>query len=60
MLVCVRVRGVPVRLITMGTMSTCVPRHCEWRAFAREVKLSVIRRWVSLRLLSVQYLHSST
>jgi uncharacterized membrane protein (UPF0136 family) len=35
MLVCVRKWGVPVRLITMGTMSTCVPRQCERSAFAR-------------------------
>jgi hypothetical protein len=34
MLVCVRVMGVPVRLITMCTMSTCVPAQCERSAFA--------------------------
>jgi uncharacterized iron-regulated membrane protein len=34
-LVCVRGRGVSVRLVTMGTMSTCVPDQCERSAFAR-------------------------
>jgi hypothetical protein len=35
MLVCVREWGVPVRLITMGMMSTSVPCQCERNAFAR-------------------------
>jgi hypothetical protein len=35
MLVCVREWGVPVRLITMCTMSTCVLGQCERSAFAR-------------------------
>jgi hypothetical protein len=52
MLVCVREWGVPVRLITMGTMSTCVHGHCERNAFARGVYFSVMR-WPSLRLSSV-------
>jgi hypothetical protein len=34
MLVCVREWGVTVRLITMGTMTTCVPSQCERSAFA--------------------------
>jgi hypothetical protein len=35
MLVCVTEWNVPVRLITMGTMSTCVPRQCERSALAK-------------------------
>jgi hypothetical protein len=35
MRVCLREWDVPVRLITMGTMSTCVPGQCERSAFAR-------------------------
>jgi hypothetical protein len=35
MMVCVREWGVPVRLIIMGTMSTCVPSQCERIAFAK-------------------------
>jgi hypothetical protein len=35
MLMCVKEWGVPVRLITMGTMSTCVSSQCERSAFAR-------------------------
>jgi hypothetical protein len=33
----VRVRDVPVRLMTMGIMSTCVQSQCERSAFARGV-----------------------
>jgi hypothetical protein len=51
-LACVREWGVPVRLITMGTMSACVPCQCEWSAFARGVYLSM-RCWVSLRIVFV-------
>jgi hypothetical protein len=58
MLVYVREWGVPVRLINMGTMPTCVPRKCERSAFARGVYFYMTRWWVSLRLLSLQYFHS--
>jgi hypothetical protein len=44
----VRMWGVPVRLMTTGTMSTCVPRQCERIAFARVVYFSMMRWWVSL------------
>jgi hypothetical protein len=53
MLVCVRVWGVPVRLMTIGsTMSTYVLCQCERSAFARGVYFCM-RWWVSLRLLFV-------
>jgi hypothetical protein len=50
--------GLPVRLMTMGRMSTTVP--CQWlrMAFARGVYLAWMRRVVWERLLSVQYFHS--
>jgi hypothetical protein len=57
MLVCVRECGVPLRLIAMSTVSMCVPYQCERSAFARGVHFSVIRCWVSSRLLSLQYLY---
>jgi hypothetical protein len=54
MLLCVREWGVPVRLITMGKMSTYVHGQCERSAFARGLLyFSMVRWWVSLRLLSV-------
>jgi hypothetical protein len=55
MLVCVREWDVPLRLMIMGRMSTCVPGQCERSAFARGVYFSMMRWWVSLRLSSVQY-----
>jgi hypothetical protein len=58
MLECVMEWGVPVRLITMGTMSTCVPSYCEWISFARGVQFSMMRWWVSLRLSFMEYFHS--
>jgi hypothetical protein len=49
MLVDARKLGVPVRLVTMGTMSTtCVPSHGERSACARGVYFSMIRWWVYL------------
>ena len=50
--------GVPVRLMTMGKMSTSVPRQWFRMAFARGVYLSLIKRDVCERLWSVQYFHS--
>jgi hypothetical protein len=35
MMIWVRVWGVPVRLVTMEVMSTCVSCQCEQSAFAR-------------------------
>jgi hypothetical protein len=35
MAVCVREWNAPVRLITMGMISTCVPSQCKRSAFAR-------------------------
>jgi hypothetical protein len=58
MLMCKREWGVPVRIITMGTASTCVLGQFEQSAFAREVFFSMVRWWVSLRLLYAQYFHS--
>jgi hypothetical protein len=50
--------GVPVRLMTMGRMSTSVP--CQWlrMAFARGVYLARINWGVWERLWSVHYFHS--
>jgi hypothetical protein len=50
--------GVPVRLMTMGRMSTSV--HGQWlrMAFARGVYLASISWAVWERLWSVQYFHS--
>jgi hypothetical protein len=50
--------GVPVRLMTMGRMSTSV--HGQWlrMAFARGVYLARIKWAVRERLWSVQYVHS--
>jgi len=50
--------GVPVRLMTMGRMSTSVPGQWWRMAFARGVYLFLIRRVVCERLWSVQYFHS--
>jgi hypothetical protein len=41
-LVCVREWGAPVRLVTIGKMSICVPGQCERSAFARGVYFSMI------------------
>jgi hypothetical protein len=51
-------RGVPVRLMTMGRMSTSLPSEWLRMAFARGVYLSLIKRDVWERLWSVQYFHS--
>jgi hypothetical protein len=56
MLVWVRLWGVPVRLMTMGTMSIFVPCQCERRSFAMGVYFYMMRRWVSLKLMTVQHL----
>jgi hypothetical protein len=50
--------GVPVRLMTMGRMSTSVPGHWLRMAFARGVYLARIMWAVWERLWSVQYFHS--
>ena len=50
--------GVPVRLMTMGRMSTSVPGQWLRMAFARGVYLFLIRRAVCERVWSVQYFHS--
>jgi hypothetical protein len=50
--------GVPVRLMTMGKMSTSVPRQWLRMAFARGVYLAPINWVVWERLWSVQYFHS--
>jgi hypothetical protein len=57
-LVMVDVCGVPLRLMTMGRMSTSV--HGQWLrlAFARSVYLACISWVVWERLWSVQYFHS--
>jgi hypothetical protein len=57
-MVWVRVWGVHVRLVTVGMMSICVPCKCERSAFAKGVYCVMLRWWLSLRLLSVQYYHS--
>jgi hypothetical protein len=57
-LVMVDVCGVPVRLITMGRMSTSVLGHWLRMAFARGVYLACIRWAVWERLWPVQYFHS--
>jgi hypothetical protein len=57
MIVCVRVWGVSLRLMSIGTMSTSVPGKCERSAFAKGVYFSMMRWWVSLKLSSVQYFH---
>jgi hypothetical protein len=49
---------VHVRLMTMGIMSSWVPCRCERSAFASAVYLSMMRWWVSLRLLSVHDFYS--
>ena len=51
--------GVPVRLMTMGRMSTTVPGQWLRMAFARGVYLARMRSAVRERLLSVQYFHST-
>jgi hypothetical protein len=50
--------GVPVRLMTMGMMSTSIP--CQWwrTALARGVYLARINLTVWERLWSVQYFHT--
>jgi hypothetical protein len=50
--------GVPVRLVTMGRMSTSVPGQWLRIAFARGVYLARISWAVWERLWSVQYFHS--
>jgi hypothetical protein len=50
--------GVPVRLMTMGRMSTSVPGQWLRMAFARGVYLAQIKWAVWERLWSVQYFHS--
>jgi hypothetical protein len=50
--------GVPVRLMTMGRMSTNVPGQWLRMAFARDVYLARMRSAVRERLLSVQYFNS--
>jgi hypothetical protein len=50
--------GVPVRLMTMGRMSTSVPGQWLRMAFARGVYLARMRWAVWERLWSVQYFHS--
>jgi hypothetical protein len=49
--------GVPVRLMTMGRMSTSVPGQWLRMAFARGVYLARIKWAVWERLWSVQYFH---
>jgi hypothetical protein len=50
--------GVPVRLMTMGKMSTSVLGHWLRMAFARGAYLARIRWAVCERLWSMQYFHS--
>jgi hypothetical protein len=50
--------GVPVRLMTMGRMSTSVPGQWTRMAFARGVYLARIRWAVWERLWYVHYFHS--
>jgi hypothetical protein len=50
--------GVPVRLMTMGRMSTSLPGQWARMAFARGVDLARIRWAVWERLWFVQYFHS--
>jgi hypothetical protein len=50
--------GVPVRLMTMGRMSTSVPGQWLRMAFARGVYFALIRWAVWDKLCSVQYFHS--
>jgi hypothetical protein len=50
--------GAPVRLMTMGRMSTSVPGQWLRMAFARGVHLARIRWAVWERLWSVEYFHS--
>jgi hypothetical protein len=50
--------GVPVRLMTMGRMSTNVPGQWLRMAFATSVYLARMRLAVWERLLSAQYFHS--
>jgi hypothetical protein len=50
--------GVPVGLMTMGRMSTSVPRQLLRMAFARGVYLARIKWAVWERLWSLQYFHS--
>jgi hypothetical protein len=57
-LVMVEECGVPVRVMTMGRMSTTVPGQWLRIAFARGVYLARMRLAVCERLLSVQYFHS--
>jgi hypothetical protein len=50
--------GVPVRLMTMGRMSTSVPGQWLRMAFARDMYLARISWTVWERLWSMQYFHS--
>jgi hypothetical protein len=50
--------GVPIRLMTMGKMSTSVPGQCGRMAIARGVYLARINWAVWERLWSVHYFHS--
>jgi hypothetical protein len=50
--------GVPVRLMTMGRMSTSVPGQWLRMAIARGVYLALMKWVVWERLCSVQYFHS--
>jgi hypothetical protein len=50
--------GVPVRLMTMGRMSTSVRGHWLRMTFARDVYLARIKWAVWERLWFVQYFHS--
>jgi hypothetical protein len=54
----VDVCGVPVRLMTMGRMSTSVPGQCLRMAFANGVYLALIKWAVWERLWSVHSFHS--
>jgi hypothetical protein len=58
LMVRVRVWGVLVWLITLGTISTVVPCQCERRAFARGVYFSITKWCVFVRLVFVLYFHS--
>jgi hypothetical protein len=57
-LVIVNECDVPVRLMSMGRMSTLVPSQCWRMALARGVYLVRIKLAVWERLWSVQYFHS--
>jgi hypothetical protein len=57
-LVMVEECGVPLRLMTMGRMSTTVPGQWLRMVFARGVYLARMRLAVWERLLSVKYFHS--